>query len=52
LPNQTSPERGKTVEELCLEEARERGVPWKQWGPYLSERQWGTVSYGQKLVTA
>jgi hypothetical protein len=18
-------------------------VPWKQWGPYLSERQWGTV---------
>ena len=26
-----------------LEEARERGVPWKKWGPYLSERQWGTV---------
>jgi len=43
LPNQTSPERGKTVEELRLDEARERGVPWKQWGPYLSERQWGTV---------
>ena len=19
------------------------GIPWKQWGPYLSERQWGTV---------
>jgi len=19
------------------------GVPWKRWGPYLSERQWGTV---------
>ena len=19
------------------------GVPWRQWGPYLSERQWGTV---------
>jgi len=19
------------------------GVPWKKWGPYLSERQWGTV---------
>jgi hypothetical protein len=19
------------------------GVPWHQWGPYLSERQWGTV---------
>ncbi len=24
------------------EEARSR-VPWKKWGPYLSERQWGTV---------
>jgi hypothetical protein len=22
---------------------REQQVPWKQWGPYLSERQWGTV---------
>ena len=19
------------------------GVPWRRWGPYLSERQWGTV---------
>jgi hypothetical protein len=26
-----------------LVEAREQDVPWKQWGPYLSERQWGTV---------
>jgi hypothetical protein len=26
-----------------LNEAREKGVPWRQWGPYLSERQWGTV---------
>jgi hypothetical protein len=25
-----------------LDEAR-RGTPWKRWGPYLSERQWGTV---------
>jgi hypothetical protein len=25
-----------------LEEAK-RGVGWKKWGPYLSERQWGTV---------
>ena len=24
-------------------EARETGIPWKKWGPYLSERQWGTV---------
>ena len=49
MPNQTSPERGKTVEELRLDEARKSGVPWKQWGPYLSERQWGTVreDYGK-----
>ena len=20
-----------------------QGIPWKKWGPYLSERQWGTV---------
>jgi hypothetical protein len=26
-----------------LKDAREKGVPWKKWGPYLSERQWGTV---------
>jgi hypothetical protein len=32
-----------TAEYLRLEEARDRSVPWKQWGPYLSERQWGTV---------
>ena len=32
-----------TAEHDRLEAARERAVPWKQWGPYLSERQWGTV---------
>ncbi len=32
-----------TAEHKRLEEARERQVPWKKWGPYLSERQWGTV---------
>jgi len=26
-----------------LSDTREAGVPWKKWGPYLSERQWGTV---------
>ena len=36
-------ERAGTAEEGRLDEAREKGVPWKQWGPYLSERQWGTV---------
>jgi hypothetical protein len=33
----------KTVEEQRLDEAREQRVPWKLWGPYLSERQCGTV---------
>ena len=32
-----------TEEEKRLQEARESSVPWKKWGPYLSERQWGTV---------
>ena len=32
-----------TVEKQRLDEAREQGIPWKKWGPYLSERQWGTV---------
>ncbi len=31
------------TEQKRLNEAREVGVPWKKWGPYLSERQWGTV---------
>ena len=31
------------VEQQRLHDAREAGVPWKKWGPYLSERQWGTV---------
>jgi hypothetical protein len=26
-----------------LEEARTEEVPWRKWGPYLSDRQWGTV---------
>jgi Glycosyl hydrolase family 63 C-terminal domain len=43
LPKTTSPAPGRTAEELRLDEAREKAVPWKQWGPYLSERQWGTV---------
>jgi len=32
-----------TEEERRLEEARQPATPWKKWGPYLSERQWGTV---------
>src|SRR5450631_4652389 len=32
-----------SAERLRLDEADTGGVPWQRWGPYLSERQWGTV---------
>ncbi|HSQ55684.1 MAG TPA: glucosidase, partial [Gemmata sp.] len=32
-----------TAEETRLQETRDQTAPWKKWGPYLSERQWGTV---------
>ena len=32
-----------TQEEVRLQEARNGKSNWKKWGPYLSERQWGTV---------
>ena len=31
------------AESKRLEEARTNQIPWRKWGPYLSERQWGTV---------
>jgi hypothetical protein len=33
----------KDVEKSRLEAIREKNVAWRKWGPYLSERQWGTV---------
>ena len=32
-----------TAEDQRLDDTREHGVPWRRWGPYVSERQWGTV---------
>ena len=32
-----------TSEHIRLCEARDQKAPWRKWGPYLSERQWGTV---------
>ena len=43
MAKRSSPEPTKTAEQMRLDEVHEKGVPWKQWGPYLSERQWGTV---------
>ena len=31
------------AEKLRLIKCRDKGVPWRKWGPYISERQWGTV---------
>ena len=33
----------ESAEHERLTQAREHGVAWRKWGPYLSERQWGTV---------
>ena len=32
-----------SAEQIRLDESRQQKAPWKKWGPYLSERQWGTV---------
>ncbi|WP_017306909.1 MGH1-like glycoside hydrolase domain-containing protein [Spirulina subsalsa] len=31
------------TEQRRLQEIKDQNIPWKKWGPYLSERQWGTV---------
>ena len=33
----------ETAEQKRLEENEKKPVPLELWGPYLSERQWGTV---------
>ncbi|MEM7559965.1 MAG: glucosidase, partial [Planctomycetota bacterium] len=33
----------QTAEHFRLEAASKRQANWQRWGPYLSERQWGTV---------
>jgi len=38
-----SASRPVTAEQKRLEESRHRNAHWKRWGPYLSERAWGTV---------
>ncbi len=35
-----------TEEKRRLEEESKKLVPWKKWGPYLSERQWGDRARG------
>lgn len=38
-----NPITNPTLEQARLRESRESITPWKKWGPYLSDRQWGTV---------
>jgi hypothetical protein len=33
----------RAAEQKRLDDARNDKAPWKKWGPYLLERQWGTV---------
>jgi mannosylglycerate hydrolase MGH1-like protein len=42
-PRKGAPSTRPTAEGRRLEESRQRTAHWKRWGPYLSERQWGTV---------
>jgi hypothetical protein len=43
MRDSTSSGPAKTAEERRLDDAREKRIKWRLWGPYLSERQWGTV---------
>src|SRR5271157_2125360 len=38
-----APNMKMTAEDNRLEESRDRNAHWKRWGPYVSERAWGTV---------
>ena len=38
-----APTATETAEERRLQEAHARTANWQRWGPYLAERQWGTV---------
>ena len=37
------PPRAITKEQTRIDEMRSRRAHWNRWGPYLSERAWGTV---------
>jgi hypothetical protein len=39
----TSSAKAKSPEHDRFEDARTGAIPWKAWGPYLSERQWATT---------
>jgi hypothetical protein len=36
-------EQTESAEQVRIRESKNRLINWRRWGPYLSERQWGTV---------
>jgi hypothetical protein len=42
MPPTRRPDK-RLAERRRLDEIQERDVPWYRWGPFLTERQWGTV---------
>ena len=42
-PRRTDAELFMNAEQSRLDDDRDRKAYWRRWGPYLSERQWGTV---------
>ncbi|MEP0763847.1 MAG: hypothetical protein HRF48_14040, partial [Chloroflexota bacterium] len=43
MPSSPPQRRRRNAEVIRLEQAETRRMNWKRWGPYLAERQWGTV---------
>jgi hypothetical protein len=43
MPTPVEPQPTTNAEKSRLEEAERKIKPWRRWGTYLSERQWGTV---------
>jgi hypothetical protein len=43
IKNNAEKERLAVSSKSAANKSDVEGVPWKKWGPYLSERQWGTV---------
>jgi hypothetical protein len=43
MPSDRAGARAPNAEEIRLAEDARRERNWKRWGPYLAERQWGTV---------
>ena len=43
MSKKTKSSKNEDPESLRLKQDRKRTHNWKRWGPYLSERQWGTV---------